>query len=157
MEAAAQGKSWQALHEALTTRGMLIKHISGGLTIISPHGKGGIKASGVDRSLSMGNLEKRLGAFEPSQVQLKQLQVVDSYQAKPLHKGMEHRERAAPYAEYKASMDKRIKALEDISSREKGTKELERRHWQKQREAIEANKMLVRKDIPAVYLPYDAS
>jgi len=55
--------NWQDLHKALERNGLKIKERGNGFVFKSSNGIA-VKASSVDRSLSKGNLIKRLGGFE---------------------------------------------------------------------------------------------
>ena len=55
--------TWRGLHEVLKNHGLAIKERGNGFVLVSSSGIA-VKASSVDRSLSKGNLTKKLGAFE---------------------------------------------------------------------------------------------
>ena len=59
-----QANSWEALHMVLYENGLSIKPRGNGLAISTIDGAIGVKASSVDRELSKGKLEQRLGSFQ---------------------------------------------------------------------------------------------
>jgi hypothetical protein len=63
------GGSWRALHEALASCGLEVKPRGAGLVIVQRDGGVAVKASSVDRRLSLKALTKRLGAYEPRQAE----------------------------------------------------------------------------------------
>jgi hypothetical protein len=81
-----------------------------GLAIRDKHGKAKIKASALDRSLSMKKLEARFGAFAPLKI-FEAIQERDRYQAAPLHRGPE---RGRLYAEYRQGIEERKARLQAI-------------------------------------------
>jgi hypothetical protein len=56
---------WQSFHEALKAIGISITPHGNGLAIKDPHGNHAVKASAVDRALSMKKLESRFGEYRP--------------------------------------------------------------------------------------------
>jgi hypothetical protein len=60
-------QNWQAFHTALARYGLELKPHGNGLVIKGRHGKHAVKASAVDRSLSMKKLEARFGPYLPPQ------------------------------------------------------------------------------------------
>ncbi|MDO8281560.1 MAG: relaxase/mobilization nuclease domain-containing protein, partial [Thermodesulfovibrionia bacterium] len=56
--------NWQDLHQVLARHGLEIKERGNGFVLVANNGVA-VKASSVDRSLSKGNLTRRLGAFVP--------------------------------------------------------------------------------------------
>ena len=86
------------------THGLEIKPHGNGLVIKDRHGKHTIKASSLARSLAKGNLEKRLGRFQPAGVAVDAIESKDSYQAKPLQRQSPERDKLL--AEYRACMTK---------------------------------------------------
>jgi hypothetical protein len=59
------GKGWRGLHEALAAHGLEIKPRGAGLVVVQEGGGIAVKASSVDRRLSLQALTRRLGAYEP--------------------------------------------------------------------------------------------
>ncbi len=61
------GKGWQALHEAATSHGLVLKLRGAGLVVgHTQNSRLHIKASDVDRGLSLKALTDQLGSFEPT-------------------------------------------------------------------------------------------
>lgn len=65
VQAAQEGKSWEALHQMMAEHGLMIKPRGAGLVITLADGSMGVKASSVDQSLSFKTLTERLGAYVP--------------------------------------------------------------------------------------------
>jgi hypothetical protein len=128
---AAQG--WQTLHAVLARCGMEIKAHGNGLVIKDRHGKHAVKASVVDRSLSMKKLEARLGSFGPPQG-LEHVQDFSRYQAVPLHRAPE---RGNLFAEYRQGVTKRKARLQAVKAQEGATLAAIRDKWAVKRQEIE--------------------
>jgi len=80
-----QATSWEALHTALYVNGLSIKPRGNGLAISTLDRSIGSKASSVDRDLSKGKLEQRLGSYQPMNEQiLVTLKEKQRYQRLPL-------------------------------------------------------------------------
>ncbi len=76
--------SWPDLHQVLARYGLEIKERGSGLVLVANNGVA-VKASSVDRSLSKGNLTKRLGAFVSGEYSARSSQQnAKQYQPKPL-------------------------------------------------------------------------
>lgn len=76
--------NWQDLHQVLARHGLEIKERGNGLVLIANNGVA-VKASSVDRSLSKGNLTRRLGAFVPvDNSKQSSQQNAKQYQPRPL-------------------------------------------------------------------------
>ena len=130
LEAAA---SWQELHTALASRGMEIKPHGNGLVVKDLHGKSAIKASALDRSLSLKKLETRFGPYVPSQ-NMEQIQEHSRYQAAPLHRSPE---RGQLFTEYSAGIKARKTRLQDIKEQEEATLAAIRAEWTAKRRELE--------------------
>ena len=63
--AAAEAQTWQALHQAAAVYDIVIQPRGAGLIVAQVNGKGRMKASAVDASLSFKTLTDRLGPYEP--------------------------------------------------------------------------------------------
>jgi hypothetical protein len=78
------GGGWQAIHDAAASHGVVVKPRGAGLAIVDATREGlAIKASDIDRSLSMGRLTEALGAFVPS-VNEQARETVSAYEGRPL-------------------------------------------------------------------------
>lgn len=76
--------TWRILHEVLKNHGLTIKERGNGFVLVSSSGVA-VKASSIDRSLSRGNLTKKMGAFEYAEHSEETLsQKTKHYQPKPL-------------------------------------------------------------------------
>jgi len=60
-----EAQSWQDLHERLAADGIILKKQGNGLNFVALKENIAVKASSLGREFSKGNLEKRLGEFEP--------------------------------------------------------------------------------------------
>ena len=109
--------SWQDMHAALAKHGMEIKPHGNGLAIRDRHSNRAahaIKASALDRGLSMKKLEARLGAYQPPQ-DLEHIREQSRYAAAPLHRSPE---RGRLFAEYQAGIEARKATLQTVKERE---------------------------------------
>ena len=76
--------NWQDLHQVLARHGLAIKERGNGLVLVTDNNVA-VKASSVDRSLSKGNLTRRLGAFVPvDNSKQSSQQNAKQYQPRPL-------------------------------------------------------------------------
>lgn len=128
--------SWQDIHETLAEHGMEIKCHGNGLSIKDRHSKKAahaIKASALDRSLSLKKLEARFGAFQPPQ-SLDQVQEHSRYKVAPLHRSPE---RGQLFAEYQAGIETRKATLQTVKEREDATLAAIRTEWAAKRRELE--------------------
>jgi len=128
---AAQG--WQAFHMALAQYGLEIMPHGNGLVIKDRHGKHAVKASSVDRSISLKKLEARLGPYCPAQG-LEEVQELSRYQADPLHR---FPERGNLFAEYRQGIEERKVRLEGVKVLEDAAIAAIRAAWAAKRKEIE--------------------
>ena len=85
LEQIKQAKTWGQLHSAFYENGLSIKPRGNGLAISTLDSSVGVKASSVDRELSKGKLEQRLGSYQPINEQiLATLKVKQRYERSPL-------------------------------------------------------------------------
>lgn len=125
--------SWQEVHETLSTHGLELKPYGNGLAIKDRHGKQTIKASALDRSLSLKKLESRFGSFLSPQ-SLEHVQEHSRYQAEPLQRSPE---RGQLFAEYKQGIETRKNRLELIKQQEDATLAAIRAEWAAKRHEFE--------------------
>lgn len=128
--------SWQDIHAALAAQGMEIKPHGNGLVIKDRHSKKkahAIKASALDRNLSLKKMEARFGAFQPPQ-NLAHFQEKSSYAAEPLHRSPE---RGQLFAEYKAGIEARKATLQSVKDREDAALAAIRTEWAAKRRELE--------------------
>ena len=133
LAAVSVAHDWQGFHESLARYGLEIKPRANGLVIKDRHGKHAVKASAVDRSLSIKKLEARFGAYSPPQG-LDHIQELSRYQAVPLHRAPE---RGNLFAEYRQAIDKRKIQLEAVKEREDAALASIREKWADKRKEIE--------------------
>jgi hypothetical protein len=133
IEALEKAGNWQAFHAALAVLGMEMHPRGNGLVIRDRHGKHAVKASVVDRSLSMKKLEARFGSFMPPQG-LEHIQEQERYQAGPLHRSPE---RGSLYAEYRQGIKERKMRLQSVKAREDAALDAVRTQWAAKRREIE--------------------
>lgn len=133
LEAAA---SWRDLHTALAEYGMEIKPHGNGLTIKDRHSNRAahaIKASALDRSLSLKKLEARFGPYTPPQ-DLENIQERTRYAAVPLQRSPE---RGQLFIEYKAGIEVRKTALQKVKEKEDAALAAIRAEWAAKRREME--------------------
>jgi len=128
---AVQG--WQELHATLARFGLETKPHGNGLVVKDRHGKHTVKASAVDRSLSLKKLEARFGPYSPPQG-LEQIQELSCYQAEPLHRSPE---RGKLFAEYRQGMEERKARLQAVKDQEDATLAAIREKWAAKRKEVE--------------------
>jgi len=89
--------NWQDLHQVLARHGLEIKERGNGLVLVANNGVA-VKASSVDRSLSKGNLTRRLGAFVPvDNSKQSSQQNAKQYQPRPLQNQIDNSKLYARY------------------------------------------------------------
>jgi hypothetical protein len=85
-EGALAAQSWPELHRALATYGLRAHRRGAGLVIGTADGLF-VKASEIDRRLSLAALSKRFGAFEAASLEIQQIQPQERYQGQPKESG----------------------------------------------------------------------
>ena len=106
---------WKTLHEGLALYGMEIKLHGNGLVIADRHNqRHTVKASAVDRDLSLKKLVEKLGLYLPAQG-LEKIPERSRYQNAPLHRSPE---RGALFAEYSQGIEKRKTSLTTVKDQE---------------------------------------
>jgi hypothetical protein len=133
MEALERASNWREFHEALAVLGLAMQPHGNGLAIRDRHGKYTVKASAVDRSLSMKKLEVRFGSYIPAQ-DLDHVQEQSRYQSVPLHRSPE---RGGLYAEYRQGIEVRKTRLQIVKEREDAALAAIRTQWAAKRKGIE--------------------
>ena len=137
LQALESAKSWQETHETLARHGLEIKPHGNGLVIKDRHGKQAMKASALDRSLSLKKLESRFGVFIPPQ-ELEHIQEQYRYRAEPLQRSPE---RGKLFAEYQQGIEERKTRLERIKQQEDAALTAIRAEWAAKRREIERMSM----------------
>jgi len=131
LEAAAD---WQTLHEGLALYGMEIKPHGNGLVIADRHNqRHTVKASAIDRGLSLKKLTKKLGPYLPAQG-LEKISEQSRYCHAPLHRSPE---RGALYAEYQQGIEKRKTSLATVKDREDAALAAIKGKWAAKRKELE--------------------
>ena len=150
LEALEKAQDWQAFHEALKAIGMEIKPHGNGLVIAVAVRRGAsltdsdsrakdryadhaVKASTVDRSLSMNKLQGRFGTYRPYR-SLRPIQELSRYQAAPLHRSPD---RGELYTRYREGIERRKMKLETVKERETAALAAIRKQWADKRQEIE--------------------
>jgi hypothetical protein len=126
-------QDWQAAHTALSRFSLEIKPHGNGLVLKDRHGKHAVKASAVDRSLSLKKLEARFGPYNPSQ-ELEHSQERDQYQAEPLQRSPE---RGNLFAEYRQGIEERKARLQTVKEQEDAALAAIREQWTAKRKELE--------------------
>jgi hypothetical protein len=117
----------------LAVLGLTIQPHGNGLAIRDRHGKNAVKASAVDRSLSMKKLEARFGSYQPPH-RLEHIQEQTRYNATPLHRLPE---RGQLFTEYRAGIEARKEILQTVKEREEAALAAIRAEWEAKRRELE--------------------
>lgn len=133
VEALGQAAGWPQAHAAFARYGLEIRPHGNGLVIKDRNGKHAIKASSLDRSLSLGNLVCRFGAYVPPDQAKEHYPEVERYTAKPVQRDPN---RGALYEEYQAGIATRKAALEHIALRAQAEHKAVRIRWDLERQKI---------------------
>ncbi len=130
----ATATDWQTLHEGLATYGMVIKPHNNGLIISDRYNRRHtVKASAVDRTLSLKKLEGKLGPFLPAR-DLENLPEQKRYMAIPLHRSPE---RGALFAEYRQGIEERKNSLFIVKEQEDAALAAIKEKWASKRRELE--------------------
>ena len=133
LQALESAKDWQALHEAFAGYGMALVPHGNGLAVKDAHSKAAMKASALDRSLSLKKLESRLGLFARAQ-NMEVVQEHSRYRAEPLHRSPE---RGQLFAAFQKAIETRKEKLQTIKEQEASTLAAIRLQWEAKRQEIE--------------------
>ena len=132
--ALAAATDWQTLHEGLARYGMEVKPHGNGAIMADHHNqRHTVKASAVDRELSLKKLEKKLGPYFPARG-LKKIPEQSRYQHTPLHRSPE---RGALYAEYQQGIEDRKTRLATVKEREDTALAAIKEKWAAKRRELE--------------------
>jgi len=134
MEALAQAADWEQVHAVFAWHGMEIKSHGNGLVIKDRNGNHAIKASRLDRSLSLSKLSKRFGTYVRPTLAKERYPERERFMGRPLHLGPE---RGNLYQEYQQGIMQRKMAMEDLTNRTTNDLEALRVTWNQEREKIE--------------------
>ena len=140
MEALEKATTWEEFHGSILKLGLEAKQRGNGMIFKDRYGKHGAKASDIDRGLSKGNLEKKLGEFiEPPKHMFHTIKAQESYTAVPIHQGTE---RDNLYEKFKLEMEQRRLALEVVKLEEKEVFNANRAKWAEKRKILNRYPML---------------
>jgi hypothetical protein len=133
LQALESATDWQALHEAFAGYGMALVPHGNGLAVEDAHSKAAMKASALDRSLSLKKLKSRLGPFVRAQ-NVEAMQEHSRYRAEPLHRSPE---RGQLFALFQQAIETRKEKLQTIKEQEATTLAAIRLQWEAKRQEIE--------------------
>lgn len=130
----AAASDWQTLHEGLALYGMEIKPHGSGLIVADRHNqRHTVKASAVDRGLSLKKLVEKLGPYIPAQ-DLEKVTEQSRYQHAPLHRSPE---RGTLFAEYREGIEKRKNSLVTVKEQEDAVLAAIKEKWAAKRRELE--------------------
>lgn len=130
----AEATDWQTLHEGFARYGMEIKPHGSGLVIADRHNqRRTVKASAVDRALSLKRLAEKLGPYFPAQG-LEKVVEQGRYHHTPLHRSPE---RGALYAEYQQGIEERKTGLTAVKEQEDAALAAIKEKWTTKRQELE--------------------
>jgi hypothetical protein len=124
--------NWQELHSALSRYGLGIKPRGNGLVVVNTTGKGAIKASTVDRSISKKCLTDRLGEYSATIIPVTPNK---KYDQKPIQPCSE--ERTKLYPNYKKLLEERKSQIGILKQQTTIAQCSIRERYSKQRKDIE--------------------
>jgi len=133
LEALDQATGWEQVHAVFATFGMEINPHGNGLVIKDRLGRHAVKASGLDRSLSLTKLTRRYGAYVPSGLVKEKYLQNETFTAQPLHRGPE---RGGLYQEFQSSDALQKAVLGEQANREREDLESVRKLWTLERKKI---------------------
>ena len=121
-------------HEGLAHGGLVIKPHGNGLVMVDRHNqRHPVKASAVDRTLSLKRLVEKLGAYLPAQG-LEKIPEQSRYQPPPLHRAPE---RGALFAEYQQGIESRKIGRAAVKEREDAALGAIQKKWVAKRRDLE--------------------
>lgn len=125
---------WQTLHEGLARYGMEIKPHGSGLVVADRHNqRHTVKASAVNRGLSLKKLAEKIGPYLPARG-LENVTEQSRYHHAPLHRSPE---RGALYAEYQQGIEKRKTGLTTVKEQEDAALAAIKEKWAAKRRELE--------------------
>ena len=131
LESLDHASSWEDLQGSLSRAGMRIAPHGNGLVLQDVHNeRRAVKASAVDREMSMARLAKKFGPYVAAQGLYPE---EERYKAKPLHRGAE---RGELYQEYQAGRESWLAALDTVATERNAKIEALRARWESQRRGI---------------------
>lgn len=134
LRALAATPDWQAFHEGIARYGLEIKPHNNGAVIADRHNRRRtVKASAVDRGLSLKKLEEKLGPYLPARG-LEKIPEQNQYQSIPLHRSPE---RGTLFAEYQQGIEKRKTGLAGVKDQEDAVLAAIKEKWAVKRRELE--------------------
>lgn len=134
LDVLAAATDWQALHAGLARYGLVIKPHGNGLVMADRHNqRHTVKASTVDRALSLKKLAEKFGTYLPGQG-LEKMPEQSRYQPTPMHRASE---RGALFAEYQQGIESRKTGLAAIKEREDAALGAIKEKWAAKRRELE--------------------
>ncbi|MDR1083332.1 MAG: relaxase/mobilization nuclease domain-containing protein [Deltaproteobacteria bacterium] len=134
----AVSANWAEFQIHLARVGIEAKLRGRGLIFKDINGKSMIKGSDIDRGLSLDNLTKKIGYFiENLQINSIEINVIDKYKAKPIHKGSEN---SSLYEEFQRQLAYRNESLDDIKRTEAEAYRANRTKWSELMEGTRTGK-----------------
>lgn len=132
--------TWEEVHLLFQDYGMQIKPRGNGLSISDLQGTFGIKASTLDRSLSLKKMESVFGAYNDKKIHSSRKTQYE-YSRQPLQRGAK---RADLFNEYKALIAQRIERLQVIKEADQKAHEAIREKWQEEKKKLTSRNLSVR-------------
>jgi len=134
--------TWPEVHQVFARFGLRLKLHGNGLAITDTHGKTGLKASSLDKTLSKGSLEARFGLFQAPDRIFTPAKSDFTYTAEPFQGGPE---RDRLYTQFQEEMNQRRSSLSDIEREYQAQYDKHRQVWRSKAEDLKRLPML-RKD-----------
>ncbi len=128
-------KTWEDIHMALLSLGILLEARGAGMTLKDRHGKHWEAPSKIDRNLTTAKLEEKFGPFQVASVDLlNDIKSEESYTAAPLHLGPD---RNNLYEDFQTEMAIRKGELEKIKAEEGEAFQAIRQKWNEKRKIVQ--------------------
>jgi hypothetical protein len=111
----AKGQGWTALHRAAASHGLVLRPRGAGLVITDTEGTKAVKASAVDRALSLPALEAACGPYQPMEPGQELPPAKERYEARPLQRQSAAKELYANYQKQRTeSLEARTKEMAEL-------------------------------------------
>jgi hypothetical protein len=140
-EAFEKSKTWHEFQEELKRINLKATPKGNGLVFKDIGGKHAVKASDVDRGLSLKNIEKKFGKYVEIQLSFgsETKKQIDKYQAKPLYHGPK---KNILYEQYLVEKNQKKEALEALKKEEVETFFANRSKWTEKRNTLNQFRLL---------------
>ncbi|WP_017162638.1 TraI/MobA(P) family conjugative relaxase, partial [Xanthomonas phaseoli] len=143
---AREGAIWATVHAAAAECGLELRQRGAGLVLVDGKSGVAVKASSVDRRLSLKALERRLGAFEPAPRSAGG-KAQKRYEKKPLH---QHPASDALYGEFQSHKQRlageRRVTIEALRQRQRGYEQQLRQWYAERRDLVKRSRTLTRRE-----------